>query len=223
MTKPTFITPLDDKVLHLNWSFITLRKRLSFEHYENKRLEKIARHCRAGSILDIGYAQHPNPFFSSSHITGVDLRPPLGTTNYDVELTGDATQLVKLIPGRKYDNIIAGEFIEHLENPYAFLRSLKTYLNLGGLLIVSTPNPLSWPCIFFEWFLSERFYYTKEHAYYFPPRWVCRMLESTGYSVSKIQGVGLLTPWFCIPCPIGLSYQVIYIAEVDAIDMASEN
>ncbi len=201
-----------------------MRRIVSFKHYEQKRLKDIAQLCQAGSILDVGYAQHPNPYFASGHtITGVDLNSPSVKTNYDIELIGDATELATLVPGQKYDNIIAGEFIEHLENPYAFLRSLKKFLDPGGQLIISTPNPLSWPCIFFEWTLSERFYYTREHTYYFPPRWVRRILEKTGYSVSKVKGVGLLTPWLSLPCPPGFSYQVIYLAKIDNTEVALEN
>ncbi len=41
---------------------------------------------------------------------------------------------------KKYDVVIAIEAIEHLENPWSFMRGLKAILKEGGLLIVSTPN-----------------------------------------------------------------------------------
>lgn len=40
----------------------------------------------------------------------------------------------------KYDVIIAMEIIEHLENPWKFIRDIKSILNPGGLLVLSTPN-----------------------------------------------------------------------------------
>jgi 2-polyprenyl-3-methyl-5-hydroxy-6-metoxy-1,4-benzoquinol methylase len=43
--------------------------------------------------------------------------------------------------GRQFDTIVAGEIIEHLENPGRFLRNLARHLRDGGILIISTPNP----------------------------------------------------------------------------------
>ncbi len=40
----------------------------------------------------------------------------------------------------QYDLVIAIEIIEHLENPWSFLRGVKTILKKGGQLILSTPN-----------------------------------------------------------------------------------
>jgi SAM-dependent methyltransferase len=43
--------------------------------------------------------------------------------------------------GREFDAIVAGELIEHLENPGLFLGNMKRHLKKGGVLILSTPNP----------------------------------------------------------------------------------
>lgn len=40
----------------------------------------------------------------------------------------------------KYDVIIAMEIIEHIENPWKFIRDIKSLLNPNGILVLSTPN-----------------------------------------------------------------------------------
>lgn len=46
-------------------------------------------------------------------------------------------------PSRRFDGIVASEIIEHLENPYHFLRQCSALLEPGGVLVLSTPNTLS--------------------------------------------------------------------------------
>lgn len=183
-----------------------------FQTYENSRLKKVARMCGPGSVLDVGYAHMPNPYFSSRERVGLDLEKPRGDLRYEEELIGDATKLEDSIGGRQFDNVVAGEFIEHIEQPYEFLRSLHPYIKLGGQLIISTPNPVGWPCLLFEWFLSRKFFFSKDHTYYFPPRWVVRMLEDSGYKVEQVQGVGFWMPGITIPMFPSLCYQVIFRA-----------
>ena len=96
-------------------------------------------------------------------------------------------------------------------NALNFYRKSRTS-PLNGRLMLSTPNPLSFPVVFFEMLRNKHFFYTKEHTYYFSPRWMERILTLSGYKVQLVKGVGLWAPFITLPCPVFLSYQVIYVA-----------
>lgn len=180
--------------------------------YERKRLRKIAGFVRSGRVLDIGYAQLPNPYFVDVETVGLDLVKPAEPSGYAEEIQGSALDLPDALGGRRFDWIVAGEFIEHVRNPYDFLDSLHPFLAENGRIVVSTPNPVGWPTLIFEWLGSTRRFYTKDHLYYFAPRWVRRMFDFTGFEVIDTDAVGLWAPGIVLPCPVFLSYQVIYVA-----------
>jgi SAM-dependent methyltransferase len=187
--------------------------------YEQARLRKVAELAEGQSVLDIGYAQIPNPYLEGRHRVGYDLNAPSdGTVRYEEEFRGDVCEITEVLRGRTFDTVICGELIEHLENPYAFLRDLGSLLAPRGRLILTTPNPLGFPVLFCELLRLRRFFYTSEHLYYFLPRWVVRMIEFAGFDVAKIRPVGWWLPFGVLGCcPVSLSYQVIYVAHKRAV------
>lgn len=44
-----------------------------------------------------------------------------------------------------YDVVVSMQTIEHLENPYQFMREVKRVMKDGGIAVISTPNILSLP------------------------------------------------------------------------------
>jgi SAM-dependent methyltransferase len=182
--------------------------------YEDRRLRLLAQLCVGRTVLDVGYAQQPNPYLNGFHRVGIDLNPPAQSL-YEEELVGDVATIPTRFPGRTFDTILCAELVEHLENPYQLLRDLRPLLAPGGRLLVSTPNPLAPPVVVAELLRLKRFFYTRDHLYYFLPRWVERLFEATGYRVDDVRPVGLWTPFAVVRgVPAALSYQVIYVGSV---------
>jgi len=180
--------------------------------YEQRRQTLLARHVRGPDVLDVGYAEMPNPHLRPFHTVGLDLHTPAEPSGYAEEIVGDALDLDSSVGGRRFDTIVCGQLLEHLEAPYRFLRTVRRFLKADGRLVLSIPNPLGFPIVFAELFRMKRFFYAAEHRFLLPPRWVERMLQETGYLIEAVRPVGLWLLVLVLPCPVALSYQVVYVA-----------
>lgn len=110
-------------------------------------LELVNRYVEKNSeILDLGAGEGEftrrliEDKYKAIAVDGLDIfwrnpEIPLLLADLDKEF---ATELGK--NEKKYDAIVAIEIIEHLENPYAFLRQCAELLKPNGLLFVTTPN-----------------------------------------------------------------------------------
>jgi predicted SAM-dependent methyltransferase len=114
----------------------------------------------------------------------------------------------------KADAIIAGELIEHLEDPLRFLRECHQTLVVGGVLVLSTPNPNSFIERLLTLNMSEKYFYTKEHVMLYPQRWLKRIMSIAGFSDIKMYSGGMVFPVFStIPFPRPWCYQTIALGK----------
>ena len=81
----------------------------------------------------------------------------------------------------KFDVIVAGELIEHLENPGLFLRSDRQLLRGRGRLILTTPNVLGLRFWLLHGVLKKKEPWP-EHVCYFTPTAITQLLEREGFS-----------------------------------------
>ena len=119
-------------------------KNLGYEKklYEQNliRFEKIDKLCK-GNILNLGssnidkhsslnhYLKKRHKKVYSASLTRADFIQDLNNEKWEIK--------------GKYNTIIAGEIIEHIENPSLFLKNCHRYLKENGRLILSTPNATS--------------------------------------------------------------------------------
>lgn len=184
--------------------------------YERRRLKLLAEEVRGSRVLDVGYAKLPNPWLDRFNTVGLDLEEPSEIPGaYTRLLRGDATRLDEVVGDEVFDSVVAGEFIEHLEDPYDFLRRVRRILTSDGRVVLSTPNPLGFPVLLAELIRSRSLFFSENHTYYFLPRWMEHLLERCGYRVLKVRPVGFWLPFGYLPLPWAVpSYQLIYVARV---------
>lgn len=120
-----------------------------------KRKEIIKNNIKDKNVLDLGVVDHTliktkskdwlHDFIvrNSKSTLGVDYLEKevqnLKSQGYNV-ISRDVQNLGDL--GQKFEVIIAGELIEHLENQGLFLDSMGKNLEKKGKIIITTPNPL---------------------------------------------------------------------------------
>lgn len=167
--------------------------------------EFLCRFVHNHSVLDIGVVGHTIDRSHSkqwrydmisdvsSHIVGIDILEEeitqLRTRGYDVRCV-DATSEDDL--GERFERIVIGDVIEHVDNPLSLLRFAARHLEPGGRILCSTPNPL------FIGHLAEGLRYgilipNAEHVTWITPSMALELAHRAGLSLSSywhIQGKG---------------------------------
>lgn len=163
------------------------------------RLPVIERFIRTGEVLDLGCVdarpqrhtaeqrmQHkPNLLFKriceiNPRTLGLDINADgvnvLRQMGFNVEC-GDV-ETIDL--GRQFDTIVAGEIIEHLENPGRFLRNMRRHLKDTGTLIISTPNPFYAGQTWKIWHYGKPMVH-EDHMLWQDPTTLNQILRRTGF------------------------------------------
>ncbi len=178
------------------------------------RLKRMASFA-SGKILDVGFANLPNPYLQG-YVVGLDMKYVPRPNNYDLVIVGNVIH--NHFKPASFDTIVAGEIIEHLEQPIRFLQDSRCLLKLGGTLVLSTPNPYYPPIILLNWFMIRKYYYAPKHIFEIAPRYMVRFLEQTGFTLKRMLSAGTILPlgrdcYLSVPLPRSICYHMIYVAE----------
>jgi 2-polyprenyl-3-methyl-5-hydroxy-6-metoxy-1,4-benzoquinol methylase len=82
-----------------------------------------------------------------------------------------------------FDAIVAGDIIEHLNNPGAMLKAMKSRLAPKGVFVISTPSPFRWYNPFFAMIGHE--FNHPHHTAWFSPLTLTTLAERHGYQVVR--------------------------------------
>lgn len=181
---------------------------------EKLRLRRMANSTvSSGILLDVGFAQCANPFLKADRIIGVDPNMVEKPPNYDEVFAGTIADYICAHGAGSVDSLVVGELLEHLEDPLGFLRECHNVLAIGGKLVLSTPNPNSLIERLLTITLSRKYFYTRQHVFIFPQRWLIRIIELVGFTNVRLRSGGFPVPFYgLIPFPRPWCYQSIVIA-----------
>lgn len=126
-------------------------------------------------------------------VVGVELDPEaaaIARHRLDAVHGGDVRTLVRTL-GERFDWIVGGDILEHLDEPWSFLSELRRLAAPGGHLLLSLPNVASWPIV--ADLLRGRFDYVymgilcAGHLRFFTRPMIEEMLEIAGWQVVAIE------------------------------------
>lgn len=174
---------------------LTLRSRADYilERCKGKRVLHLG--CAAAPFtenrLKEGTLLHQKLFGVSSSLVGVDnsdkgvslLKKELGAEEIYLLNVYDLDSLRHM---EKFDVIVAGEIIEHLENPGIMLRGARKLLKEGGVLVATVPN--AFKCRNFFAAQQGLEVVHREHVAWYSYQTVRRLFAMSGYTEINISG-----------------------------------
>jgi len=153
----------------------------------------------ARAVLDVGCSNGATaPALRSSGVTEIfGIEPDPGDAAaaalvYDRVLAAPLEGVREEFPGR-FDAILFGDVLEHLENPAAALDRVRPWLAKGGAVIASVPNVGHWSVI--ADLIEGRFDYVPysilsgPHVRFFTRRTLEDLFEACGFAVAAIDTV----------------------------------
>jgi len=95
-----------------------------------------------------------------------------------------------MIQNNKWNYMVMGEILEHVDNPCLFLKAIKEkYEGCIERLIITVPNAFSWQNV--KYSFLDRECINSDHRYWFTPYTLAKILSQAGIEVEEF--------WLCNP------------------------
>jgi 2-polyprenyl-3-methyl-5-hydroxy-6-metoxy-1,4-benzoquinol methylase len=121
----------------------------------------------------------------------------IAKTKMDKVLVGFYDQIVSEIPDNYFDLIIANDVIEHMEQPWNFLQSIKKKMTIDASIVLSIPNVrhyynLKELLLEKDWKYKDQGILDITHLRFFTEKSIIRLLDENGFMIEKMNGMNSL-------------------------------
>ena len=132
----------------------------------------------------------------SCEVWGIEMVPKAAAeaeTRLDKVFCGDAMSCWEQLPDQYFEVLVMNDVLEHMVDPYVFLRKIKTKLKPNATLIASIPN-IRYIRTLFDLVVARDFRYTNDgvmdrtHLRFFTRMSMQRMFQDEGYRIEKMDG-----------------------------------
>jgi 2-polyprenyl-3-methyl-5-hydroxy-6-metoxy-1,4-benzoquinol methylase len=115
-------------------------------------------------------------------------------TRLDRVLIGLYDQVENQIPDKYFDLVIANDVIEHMENPWRFLNSIKHKMSDNASLVCSIPNVrfiwnLKELLVEGDWRYADTGILDRTHLRFFTKKSIVRIFDECNFRIEKIVGL----------------------------------
>lgn len=155
------------------------------ENVENKRVLDIGIAEHDAQHIDSGQWKHRQINRAASYCVGIDILQNLVDYINNLEegynaICMDATSNEYI--GEKFDVVVLGDVIEHVDNPVSLLQFVKRHLVDDGKVFVLTPNPFCYN-YFFQTLKKSTFIANFEHVNWITPSMMHELCLRTGFTM----------------------------------------
>jgi len=203
MLKYSYIHKKRKKMNYFNSSIIVNKKLLlnplnylRFKLHTGRYI-KISKMLKDGNLLDIGCGKPAEFMLDGSFLIFIDRKNSVGIDINDLKINSfkfvKASVLNLPFENETFDNIVAMEILEHIEEVDRALSEIKRVLKKDGVFIMSTPdNSLLWKIVWFLWSNSfGRMWRHKHLIEYTSDEWI--KLVSKYFKIIEIKKYFLFT------------------------------
>ncbi len=157
-----------------------MKKGITLTRIKRRRYDFILNNLKSGNVLNLGGDFLMSNYFKDNfkfHIFNANLSSG--------EIKGDLNKGIP-IKDNSFENVIAGELIEHLFDPDKFIRECYRVLKKKGILIISTPNMTGLPYLLSENIGVQKGKYMP-HINAFNSEMIRFLLKKNRFNILKIE------------------------------------
>lgn len=152
-------------------------------------------------VLDVGVVDHTlrdprDPRWlhgrlrqAAAHCVGVDVLDSAVSQLRDWGFDVRCCDLSQRPLNERFDLIVLGEVLEHVESPLALLRSARRMLETGGVVVVTAPNPWYAGTALRSITRSSIYVDNADHCAWFDPCTLCELGDRAGLELYRYAGV----------------------------------